>query len=238
VSVDVLKSKHEVDSARARMESRGISCLGLETTPPTFLQRLLRRRPPGLGDRLKSWDVLRTAEFIEQGYPRTARVLDLGAFNSEVLCVLHRMGFERLTGVDLNPEVRRMPFSPPVRWEVGNFLRAPFPDHSFDVVTAISVIEHGYDPAALLGEISRLLAPGGAFVASFDYWPDKIDTKGTRFFGMDWLIFSRQDVLDLVAAAAAHGLDPCGPLQLDGGEPTVACGGFDYTFGWLALRKR
>ncbi|HZZ86348.1 MAG TPA: class I SAM-dependent methyltransferase [Anaeromyxobacteraceae bacterium] len=237
--MEVLQSKAAVESARRRLEERGISCLGMEVGPPLSLwQKLLRRRPPTLGDQVKSWDVLRTAEFVEQHFPKSARILDLGAYSSEILCVLHRLGFERLTGVDLNPNVRAMPFRDRIRYEVGDFLRTPFADASFDVVTSISVIEHGLDAPALLTELSRLIAPGGCFLASFDYWPEKIDTSGTKFFGMDWLIFSREDVRAFLAEAANRGFAVEGPLSFDASEPSVNCAGRDYTFGWLVLRRR
>ena len=41
----------------------------------------------------------------------------------------------------------------------------PFRDGAFDVVTANMVLEHVKDPAQLFQEISRVLAPGGIFVA-------------------------------------------------------------------------
>jgi SAM-dependent methyltransferase len=238
VSVEVLQSKQAVSEARSHLEQRGISCLGMEVGRLGLWERLMRQPEPRLGDRVKSWDVLKTAEFVEAHFPRSARVLDLGAYCSEILCVLHKLGFERLTGIDLNRRVRSMPFAPRIRYEVGNFLKSPFPDGSFDVVTSISVIEHGYDPPRLLAEMSRLLAPGGCFVASFDYWPDKIDTAGTKFFGMDWCIFSGDDVKALVAEAGRHGLSPVGALSLGASERTVSAAGRDYTFGWVALRKR
>jgi SAM-dependent methyltransferase len=42
----------------------------------------------------------------------------------------------------------------------------PFPDHSFDLVTAFEVIEHLADWEKLLAEAERLLAPGGQFIVS------------------------------------------------------------------------
>jgi ubiquinone/menaquinone biosynthesis C-methylase UbiE len=43
--------------------------------------------------------------------------------------------------------------------------RIPFSDASFDVVTAVWVLEHVEDPVGFLGEIRRVLRPGGVFLA-------------------------------------------------------------------------
>jgi SAM-dependent methyltransferase len=237
LSVEVLKSMVDVESARARLEARGISCLGTGFDGRTTWRRLMGDPPATVGDRVKSWDILRTVEHVERSHPRSARILDLGAYSSEILCTLHRAGYERLTGIDLNPRVRRMPFADRIRWEVGNFLRAPFPDGAFDVITSVSVIEHGFDAPVLFREMARLLSPGGTFIASFDYWPEKIDTRGTKFFGMDWCIFSRGDVEGAIAQAREFGFELEGALALDASERTIHCAGRDYTFALMALRR-
>lgn len=237
MAVEVLQAKADVERARAQLVARGVSCLGLEFAGRSLWQRFRGGAPARVGDAIKSWDVLRTLEYVERAYPKTARVLDLGAFSSEILCSLRKAGFEALTGIDLNPRVRQMPFADRIHWAVGNFLNAPFPDGAFDVITSVSVIEHGLDAPVLLREASRLLAPGGSFVASFDYWPDKIDTSDTRFFGLDWRIFSRQEVEEFVVQARAYGFAPVGSLSLDASDTTVNCAGRDYTFAWMALRR-
>ncbi len=46
----------------------------------------------------------------------------------------------------------------------GDIQRLPFPDESFDLVTANVVVEHVPDPQKLLREIHRVLRPGGKFL--------------------------------------------------------------------------
>jgi hypothetical protein len=99
------------------------------------------------------------------------------------------------------------------------------------------VIEHGFRSTALLEEISILLVPGGYFIASFDYWPEKMDTTGILFFDMDWKIFSQQEVLDFIKEAHDYNLVPYGQLDLAANERPIECANKRYTFMWLALRK-
>jgi SAM-dependent methyltransferase len=190
-----------------------------------------------LGDRMKSWDILKTAEFLLDRVPKSAPILDIGAYASEILPALHRLGYSSLNGIDLNPGIRKMPHGEVIRYEIGDFMHTPFPDASFDAVTAISVVEHGFDAPQLLSELGRLIRPGGYFIASFDYWPQKISTAGMKVFGMDWTIFSREEVLEFLSDAKDYGLEPAGDLALDAGDKVIHWGGKRYTFGWVALRK-
>jgi SAM-dependent methyltransferase len=235
-----LQSRQQVDEARAGLEARGLSCLRLEVPRHGFWNRLVgRKRTINLGDRLKSWDVLQTVDYLERQTRPSSAVLDLGAFNSEILPLLHRKGMTNLTGVDLNPDLgSHMPVADAIRYVVSDFMATGLPDAGFDAITAISVIEHGYQPERLFAEVARLLAPGGVFIATFDYWPEKIDTAGVEFFGLSWIIFSREDVQQMLAIAANHGLKPDGPISLEAGaERPVHCANRDYSFAWMSLRK-
>lgn len=235
MSVYVLRSKLEIDNARRELDRRGLS------STSSWWDNALRALGVGprikIGDHLKSWDVLKTATFLEERVPHSAPILDIGAFASELVCVLYRLGFTNLAGVDLDPNVRFMPFARTIRYEVGNFMRTSFEKESFQAITAISVIEHGFRSAALLAEVSRLLRPRGYFVASFDYWPQKIDTTGVRLFGMDWRIFSKEEVLHFIDEARAYGLATVGEVDLQAREAPIAYAERDYTFAWIALRK-
>lgn len=233
--LEVLQTEEQITHARQAMQRAGRSVL--EGRMAQALRRLrLNRRLP-VGDLVKSWDVARTLNFIDGTLPKDAPILDLGAYCSEVPVALARMGYSAVHGVDLNPRVAAMPHADRVRYHVSDFMSTPFDAGSFAAVTAISVIEHGYAPERLFAELGRLLRPGGYFIASFDYWPEKIDTGDTRFFDLSWLIFSEQDVQQLISEAARHGLQAAGELNPAANERPIHCQGFDYTFGWLVLRK-
>lgn len=233
--LEVLQSTQQFHDAREALKRGKRSVLG-----PAALRWLRTRHlAPGLpvGEFNKSWDVERTLQLIERRLPKSASVLDLGAYCSEVPVALALMGYTQVTGIDLNPKVYGMPFAGKVRYTVGDFTRTPFADASFDAITAISVIEHGYQPERLFAEISRLLRHGGMFIASFDYWPEKIDTGNVTFFDLSWLIFSEGDFHAMLEIAGRYGLKPLGELKPNAAERTVHCGGFDYTFAWAALQK-
>lgn len=236
MTLEILQSRSQILAGRRELRRRGLS---FATAPwRTWLTRFrLAPRALRIGDQLKSWDVLKTAEFIEARVPKDAPLLDIGAFGSELPPVLHRLGYTRVSAIDLNPGIAAMPFADAIDYRVGNFLRAPYADGSFAAVTSISVIEHGFDGATLARELQRVLRPGGYFIASFDYWPDKISTAGIRMFDMSWTIFSRDDVAQFLRVAAAHGLTPCGPLQFDAPSPAIFYAERRYTFAWLVLQR-
>src|SRR5947209_3600994 len=101
------------------MRRRGISCWPARIRR-SLADRLLFRRAIPVGDLDKSWDVLQTVELLHEHVPLDAPIIDLGAYASEVLCSLHMAGFRQLTGIDLNPAIRLMPFSESIRYLTGD----------------------------------------------------------------------------------------------------------------------
>ena len=231
----VLRTRAQIIEARANLVSRDLAWRTNYLAKWLRRMRLLSRQE--IGDALKSWDVLHTADFAVKYVKKNEPVLDIGAFASEIPIILHRLGFTDLSGVDLNPAVRRMPYADKIRYSVSDFLKTPFANDSFSLITAISVIEHGFRPRALFEEIGRLLKPGGFFVASFDYWPEKISTEGIQMFGMDWRIFSKSEVEEMIQTAGSYGLRPQGAIDLDADQKPITFFDRSYTFAWLALQK-
>jgi SAM-dependent methyltransferase len=189
--------------------------------------------------------VLRTVEAVQAlGGPETP-VLDVGSVGCPVLSCLLHLGYEELHGIDLDPRVTQMPGADRIDYRVADMMHTEWPDASFGAITAISVIEHGYDQNALLDEVARLLRPGGAFIFSTDYWPRKIPTEDTRPFGLDWQIFSAEEIEGMVLAAAERGLRPMegegaqlrDALARADGKPPIRYEGREYTFLYGVLAR-
>lgn len=231
----VLKNKIQIEQAREELIRKRVSCL--ESPVMGMLRKLRVHSAVKLGDQIKSWDVLETLNFLEQNIQKSDPVLDIGCYASEIIVALHKQGYINLSGADLNPELALMPEQDSIRYVNTDFMHTPFADEAFKAITSISVIEHGFNADALLKEMSRLLQPGGYFIASFDYWPEKIDTTGIKFFGMDWLIFSRQDVSHFVEQAEQYGLKMVGDFSPESQDTPIECGGKEYTFGWIVFEK-
>jgi len=98
---------------------------------------------------------------------RPLRVLDAGCGTGALLDRFRKSPDVRATGVDLSPDSLRYSHQRGHHRLVGADLRyLPFRSGSFDVVTALDVLEHIPDDAGAVTEISRVLRPGGILVAS------------------------------------------------------------------------
>ncbi|MDX1643780.1 MAG: glycosyltransferase, partial [Thermoanaerobaculia bacterium] len=98
-----------------------------------------------------------------------ARILDLGAGRGGLSVGFAARG-HRVVALDLRYRNclvtrlrgRRYDFEIPATTSIGEQL--PFAAETFDAVSCLEVLEHVLDPIALLGEIRRVLRPGGACV--------------------------------------------------------------------------
>ncbi|ROZ88637.1 class I SAM-dependent methyltransferase [Gordonia sp. OPL2] len=68
-----------------------------------------------------------------------------------------------------------VPAAAKARAEVGDALRLPYADNSFDVVLMSEILEHIPSDEAAIAEMVRILKPGGvAAVTVPRYWPEKV----------------------------------------------------------------
>ncbi|AUG75087.1 SAM-dependent methyltransferase [Kitasatospora sp. MMS16-BH015] len=125
-------------------------------------------------------------------------LLDIGCGTGSFLAGLGAAGHTGpLTGLDYSPAAARAcAEAPGVRAVVGDAVRLPFPDGTFEAVTARHMLYHVSDVRAALREAHRVLRPGGRFLALVNR-PDPVP-------GLHGLVR---------AEAARHGVRPTAPAD-------------------------
>ena len=116
--------------------------------------------------------------FLKRWLPVRGTVLEVGCGEGSNLGVVERAGL-RLIGCDLSElgvararaAVRRSESqgeshvpSEPIELLRADAERLPFPDRSFECAFAVSLLEHLPDPAIVIEEMIRVLAPGGRLI--------------------------------------------------------------------------
>lgn len=103
------------------------------------------------------------ARMVARDMAGRGRVLEIGAGASPLL---EAAGAPFACGADLSVAMLARRNAAPAAFRVAaDMQQAPFADGSFDGVYSVNVLEHAPDPAALLRECRRLLAPGGRCAA-------------------------------------------------------------------------
>ena len=122
--------------------------------------------------------IARLLELLQTGVKtlENISVLDVGCGNCDLLLLLRELGIKELVAVNLfplNEAVFKSKMDDIFGEEVNQIKyleldvdkdELPFPSGRFDCVLFFDVIEHLYDPAFALGEISRVLARDGYLV--------------------------------------------------------------------------
>lgn len=101
------------------------------------------------------------------------RVLDVGCGSGEFLALLRDRG-ATAAGVDPAPRMldlsRTLLGNPGVDLRLGDAEHLPWPDASFDAVTAVNALQFADDIADALAEVSRVTRPGGLLgIAGWDH---------------------------------------------------------------------
>lgn len=193
---------------------------------------------PIMVDPPKNWDNLAALDFILRNTDKTAHILDAGAdFYSVILPWLFLYNYKNLIGINLIIQKRTR--RGPIFYEHGDITRTKYNVNSFDVVTCLSVIEHGVNLKEYFKEMSRIIKPGGFLFTSTDFWKAHIDTKGQQAYGVPIHIFCTEEIRCALDIAKANGFELTGPLDLSCDEKVVCWMrfGLKYTFVNFVLKK-
>lgn len=189
-------------------------------------------------DESKNWDSLTALHTILKQTDRSARILDAGSeVYSMILPWLFLYGYKNLTGINLvfNEPIRRGPIS----LEYGDLTQTKFEKNTFDVITCLSVIEHGVNLQMYFREMHRILKPGGRLITSTDYYDPPIQTQGLEAYGSQVKVFSRNEILNALDLGQRFNLSLTGPINLDCQEKAVRWNrlGLQFTFVIFTLKK-
>jgi SAM-dependent methyltransferase len=193
---------------------------------------------PLVSDPPKNWDSLAALDCILANTSKRARVLDAGSeMYSRILPWLCLYGYKRLVGINLVFKEKRK--RGPITYKYGDVTLTDYGPASFDVITCLSVVEHGVDLVAYFREMSRVLKPGGVLITSTDYWQTPIDAKGHQRYSVPVHIFSEPEILQAIELAQRYGFALTAPIDLTCNERVVHWKeiGSDYTFLIFTLRK-
>lgn len=122
-----------------------------------------------LKQRRMSWDI-RSGKILglaEKYLPyRSGLILDCGSADGSLLLQFSEVGYQNLTGVDIDDyrsgSAKKFNF---VKSDLC-FDKLPWPDNNFDGVIASQLIEHLENPYYFGREVFRILKPGGIFIIS------------------------------------------------------------------------
>jgi len=136
-------------------------------TNPFRDTRVAQEYDPWYADRLGATvDRLQKALVLKLARPRAGeRALDVGTGTGNYACALARLGL-RVTGIDASEAMLSVARAKrePVTWQQGDAEHLPFEDASFHLVVTVTALEFFADPEHAIGEMVRVLAPGGRLV--------------------------------------------------------------------------
>jgi SAM-dependent methyltransferase len=92
-----------------------------------------------------------------------SKVLEIGCGTAATLSMLAKEGYQ-VAGLDMSTDAQQFAAERSIPVAIGSADALPYPDHQFDVVLLLDVIEHIAEDTVALAEAARVLRPGGIVV--------------------------------------------------------------------------
>lgn len=183
------------------------------------LERVLTLGLPAHKGREKNWDFLAAFSLIMNRNRREDVVVDMGSGpTSVILQWLDLYGYRHLHGNDLQLPERREGH---VDYRVQNIEQTTYPDAFADVITCLSVIEHGVNMQRFLAECWRVLKYNGLLIISTDFWCDTRDLQGISDELGAVHLADPTTIAEIITLAEKIGFRVAGTADFDCGEPVV-----------------
>ena len=123
------------------------------------------------------------------------RVLDVGCGAGGKSLYYASIGAERVTGLDIVERyekesaelAKKLNLSDKFGFVLGDAARMPFGEASFDTIIANDALEHVGEPAAVLSECMRVLAPGGRLYVNFPPYNHPYGAHLSDLIGIPWV---------------------------------------------------
>lgn len=240
--IRILKSDEQINQSRQGLSDLGADSskgLGRKLFCTLFALRFRQKAEPVAIN--KSWDVHQILQLIERHVPdKKAAIYDMGSYNCEIPLALWARGYRHIRAADLNPKGRCIRwYGNQINFQCENFYTPNVPPKSFDVITCLSVMEHGFNQDHFLKSVSDLLKPGGLIAITTDYHPQKIDIPHDyRLFNLTYQIFNRQEIEAFITRAKDFGLELVEDQIWDESKYPISFLGHQFTFILIAFKKK
>jgi SAM-dependent methyltransferase len=198
---------------------------------------------------MKNWDIWQIYNIVKD-MDKDTYIFDFGCRESAVINLCYKMGFRNLYGIDLyeldSKYNRRSYLNDLYLWfgrkliygttyhlQRGDGLVSKCSSDFYDIITSVSVVEHGVDIEVFFKEMYRLLKKYGLLYVSTDYWPEKI-----KVHQEDWVIFSKEEIEDIIKIAWDNGFNLLGEKNMEQSPmKTISFNGYDFTFLSMIFKK-
>lgn len=157
----------------------------------------MKKRNSAFGETKRSFldNIITAVRFRKIGklIPNKCQILDLGCGHEGELFRAVAERIQKGVGVDLSVTGDKSKIAKNCKLITGKVdEKLPFEDSSFDVVTALAIIEHVDDPGIMLSEIFRVLSPGGKLLIT----TPSLAGKGPLEIMAKMGIISREEIAD------------------------------------------